>query len=203
MSLFANLRSDRLITQIKSSNDLLGPEAQKAVAKLKAAKVVCAHSRKSTGTAPATTGCRRGLPSRCCKAAMPTSWLRCARHQRHRKSGIAPTGAMGKTWYDALQLSVNKRFSRGLTFNCLLCHGGSVFGKYHTTGSAQLDLTDIANTTSMKMTVTVQGIAGEPKLVNPAPGTMSAAVTLAFTCRGNALQIGVGGPVSQHYTRTH
>jgi len=82
-------------------------------------------------------------------------------------------------------------------------YGGSVFGKYHTTGSAQLDLTDIANTTSMKMTVSVRGIAGEPNLQSPAPGTMSAAVTLAFTCRGNALQIGVGGPVAQHYTRTH
>lgn len=80
---------------------------------------------------------------------------------------------------------------------------GSVFGNYHTTGSAQLDLTDIANTTSMKMTVSVKGIAGEPKLVNPAPGTVSAAVTLAFTCRGNSLQLSVGGPVAQHYTRTH
>ncbi len=35
MSFFSNYRSDRLITQIKSSNDLLGTEAQKAVAKLK------------------------------------------------------------------------------------------------------------------------------------------------------------------------
>ncbi len=35
MSFFSNFRSDRLITQIKSSNDLLGAEAQKAVAKLK------------------------------------------------------------------------------------------------------------------------------------------------------------------------
>jgi eukaryotic-like serine/threonine-protein kinase len=35
MTFFSNFRSDRLITQIKSSNDLLGPEAQKAVAKLK------------------------------------------------------------------------------------------------------------------------------------------------------------------------
>jgi HEAT repeat protein/tRNA A-37 threonylcarbamoyl transferase component Bud32 len=35
MSFFSNYRSDRLITQIKSSNDLLGAEAQKAVAKLK------------------------------------------------------------------------------------------------------------------------------------------------------------------------
>ena len=29
-------------------------------------------------------------------------------------TGISPAGAMGKSWYDALQLSVNKRFSRGL-----------------------------------------------------------------------------------------
>ncbi len=35
MSFFSNYRSDRLITQIKSSNNLLGAEAQKAVAKLK------------------------------------------------------------------------------------------------------------------------------------------------------------------------
>jgi serine/threonine-protein kinase len=35
MSLFANLRSDRLITQIKSSNEPLGAETLKAVAKLK------------------------------------------------------------------------------------------------------------------------------------------------------------------------
>ena len=35
MSFFSNFRADRLITQIKSSNDLLGADAQKAVAKLK------------------------------------------------------------------------------------------------------------------------------------------------------------------------
>ncbi len=35
MSFFANLRSDRLITQIKTSNDPLGDATQKAVAKLK------------------------------------------------------------------------------------------------------------------------------------------------------------------------
>jgi serine/threonine-protein kinase len=35
MSFFTNLRADRLITQIKSSNDLMGPETQKAIAKLK------------------------------------------------------------------------------------------------------------------------------------------------------------------------
>ena len=35
MSLFANLRSDRLITQIKSSNEPLGAETLKSVAKLK------------------------------------------------------------------------------------------------------------------------------------------------------------------------
>ncbi len=35
MSFFSNFRSDRLIAQIKSSNDLLGAEAQKAVARLK------------------------------------------------------------------------------------------------------------------------------------------------------------------------
>ncbi|MFI4914179.1 MAG: HEAT repeat domain-containing protein, partial [Steroidobacterales bacterium] len=35
MSFFTNLRADRLITQIKSSNDLMGAETQKAIAKLK------------------------------------------------------------------------------------------------------------------------------------------------------------------------
>jgi serine/threonine-protein kinase len=35
MSFFSNLRADRFITQIKSSNDILGPETQKAIAKLK------------------------------------------------------------------------------------------------------------------------------------------------------------------------
>jgi len=35
MTLFSNFRADRLIAQIKSSNDILGTEAQKAVAKLK------------------------------------------------------------------------------------------------------------------------------------------------------------------------
>jgi serine/threonine-protein kinase len=35
MSFFTNLRADRLITQIRSSNDLMGPETQKAIAKLK------------------------------------------------------------------------------------------------------------------------------------------------------------------------
>jgi HEAT repeat protein/tRNA A-37 threonylcarbamoyl transferase component Bud32 len=35
MSFFSNLRADRLIAQIKSTNDLLGVETQKAIAKLK------------------------------------------------------------------------------------------------------------------------------------------------------------------------
>jgi HEAT repeat protein/tRNA A-37 threonylcarbamoyl transferase component Bud32 len=35
MSFFTNIRADRFITQIKSSNDILGPESQKAIAKLK------------------------------------------------------------------------------------------------------------------------------------------------------------------------
>jgi serine/threonine-protein kinase len=35
MSFFTNLRADRYIAQIKSSNDVLGPETQKAIAKLK------------------------------------------------------------------------------------------------------------------------------------------------------------------------
>ena len=35
MSFFTNLRAERLIAQIKSSNDVLGPETQKAIAKLK------------------------------------------------------------------------------------------------------------------------------------------------------------------------
>jgi hypothetical protein len=35
MSFLSNFRADRLITQIKSSNDILGTETQKSVAKLK------------------------------------------------------------------------------------------------------------------------------------------------------------------------
>src|SRR3984885_5496323 len=35
MSFFSNLRADRLIEQIKSSTNLMGPETQKAIAKLK------------------------------------------------------------------------------------------------------------------------------------------------------------------------
>jgi eukaryotic-like serine/threonine-protein kinase len=35
MSFFTNLRADRLIAQIKSTTDLMGPETQKAIAKLK------------------------------------------------------------------------------------------------------------------------------------------------------------------------
>jgi hypothetical protein len=35
MSFFSNLRADRLIAQIKSTNDLMGAETQKAIAKLK------------------------------------------------------------------------------------------------------------------------------------------------------------------------
>ena len=35
MSLFSNFRADRYITQIKSSNDILGPDTQKAIARLK------------------------------------------------------------------------------------------------------------------------------------------------------------------------
>jgi eukaryotic-like serine/threonine-protein kinase len=35
MSFFTNLRADRLILQIKTSNDLLGPETQRVIAKLK------------------------------------------------------------------------------------------------------------------------------------------------------------------------
>src|ERR1700686_5472476 len=37
MSFFTNLRADRLIEQIKSSTNLMGPETQKAIAKLKEA----------------------------------------------------------------------------------------------------------------------------------------------------------------------
>jgi len=37
MSFFSNLRADRLIEQIKSSTNLMGPETQKAIAKLKEA----------------------------------------------------------------------------------------------------------------------------------------------------------------------
>jgi hypothetical protein len=80
-------------------------------------------------------------------------------------------------------------------------YAGAVSGKYHTTGSAQLDLTDISNATEMVMTVTVSGVAGAPNRQAPAPGTQTAAVTLAFTCRGNSLQITAGGPVAQHYSR--
>jgi hypothetical protein len=35
MSFFTNLRADRLIAQIKSTNDLMGADTQKAIAKLK------------------------------------------------------------------------------------------------------------------------------------------------------------------------
>ena len=35
MSFLSNFRADRLITQIKSSNDILGTETQKSVTKLK------------------------------------------------------------------------------------------------------------------------------------------------------------------------
>ena len=35
MTLFTNLRADRLIMQIKSTNDLMGAETQKAITKLK------------------------------------------------------------------------------------------------------------------------------------------------------------------------
>src|SRR5579863_4807435 len=35
MSFLTNLRADRLITQIKSTNDLMGADTQKAIAKLK------------------------------------------------------------------------------------------------------------------------------------------------------------------------
>src|SRR5580658_4544299 len=35
MSFFSNLRADRLIAQIKSTNDLMGAETQKSIAKLK------------------------------------------------------------------------------------------------------------------------------------------------------------------------
>ncbi len=80
-------------------------------------------------------------------------------------------------------------------------YAGAVSGKYRTTGSAQLDLTDISNATEMVMTVTVSGVAGAPNRQAPAPGTQTEAVTLAFTCRGNSLQISNGGTVAQHYTR--
>lgn len=46
-------------------------------------------------------------------------------------SGISPAGASGKSWYDALQLTLNKRFSHGLqasvnyTFSKNLQHNGA------------------------------------------------------------------------------
>lgn len=80
-------------------------------------------------------------------------------------------------------------------------YAGAVGGNYTTTGSAQLDLTGIDNATEMVMTTTVNGIAGQPNHQAPAPGTTASAVTLAFTCRGNTLQITTGGAVAQHFTR--
>jgi hypothetical protein len=91
----------------------------------------------------------------------------------------------------------------GTTIKVTQEYGGAVGGSYHTTGSAQLDLTDIVDTTSMTVTVTVNGVAGPPNTQSPAPGTQTAAVTLAYNCRGNALQMTAGGAVAQHYTRTH
>lgn len=91
----------------------------------------------------------------------------------------------------------------GTTIKVTNEYGGAVGGSYHTTGRAQLDLSDIVNTTSMKTTVSVNGIAGEPNTQSPAPGTQTATVTLAYTCRGNTLQITTGGAVAQHYTRIH
>jgi hypothetical protein len=80
-------------------------------------------------------------------------------------------------------------------------YAGAVGGKYRTTGRAQLDLTDIDNATEMVMTVSVDGVAAPPNRQAPAPGTQTQAVTLAYTCRGNSLQITTGGSVAQHYTR--
>jgi len=82
-------------------------------------------------------------------------------------------------------------------------YGGGVIGSYRAPSAGQLDLSDVVNTTAMKMTVSVNGVAGQPNTQSPAPGTMASAVTLAYTCRGNTLQITAGGPVAQHYTRTH
>jgi hypothetical protein len=91
--------------------------------------------------------------------------------------------------------------ANGITVKVEQKYAGAVGGTYRTTGSAQLDLSDIDNATEMVMTTTVSGISGEPKRQAPAPGTQTAAVTLAFTCRGNTLQITAGGAVAQHYNR--
>ncbi len=91
--------------------------------------------------------------------------------------------------------------ANGTTVKVEQKYAGAVSGTYHTTGSAQLDLSDISNATELVMTTTVNGISGEPNRQAPAPGTQTAAVTLAFTCRGNTLQITAGGAVAQHYDR--
>ncbi len=91
--------------------------------------------------------------------------------------------------------------ANGITIKVEQKYAGAVSGSYRTTGSAQLDLSDISNATEMVMTTTVKGIAGAPNRQAPAPGTQTDAVTLAFTCRGNTLQITAGGAVAQHYNR--
>jgi hypothetical protein len=91
----------------------------------------------------------------------------------------------------------------GTTAKVEMKYSGEIRGTYRATGSAQLDLTNIDNATEMQTTTTVNGIAAAPHLDSPAPGTAAQAVTLAYTCRGNALQITAGGAAAQHYTRVH
>lgn len=84
-------------------------------------------------------------------------------------------------------------------------YAGAVSAHYrvsaHRRASGAIDLTSIDNATEMVMTVSVNGIAAAPRREAPAPGTQTDAVTLAFTCRGDALELSVGGAVAQHYQR--
>jgi hypothetical protein len=80
-------------------------------------------------------------------------------------------------------------------------YAGAVGGAYATPHPNQLDLSNIDNATEVVITTSVNGIAATPNRQSPAPGTSVGAVTLAYTCRGNQLQITAGGAVAQHYTR--
>jgi hypothetical protein len=80
-------------------------------------------------------------------------------------------------------------------------YAGAVAGSYATPHPAQLDLANIDNATEVVITTSVNGISATPNRQAPAPGTSTTSVTLAYTCRGNSLQITAGGAVAQHYTR--
>ncbi len=80
-------------------------------------------------------------------------------------------------------------------------YAGAVAGDYSAAHPNQLDLKNIDNATEVVITTSVNGIAATPNRQSPAPGTSVTAVTLAYTCRGNQLQVTAGGAVAQHYTR--